>query len=249
MEKFLGKLRDKYRPLIAKTKDAVEEDRLRQEAKTEVDAIKKGYVEFDGKSSGWNVSFLKGEFTHGNDEAMIVVRDGNSQNFYFFIGGKLWKWYKAFDAAVFPAGNFGTFAQGVQRRFGPAKDVSAEIRQGEGERHWLEWQDKQTRLRAIDLTDFYGFYSLVFEDKGTVDKLATLRTTKEEVADKKHAMVESVTSERSNVNDDAPDVVDRITGRTRQIEQAPERRTRPRRHPARPRRRRAARKRKHPGEG
>ena len=76
------------------------------------------------------MSFLKGEFTHGNDEAMIVVRDGNSQNFYFFIGGKLWKWYKAFDASVFPAGNFGTFAQGVQRRFGPAKDVSAEIRAG-----------------------------------------------------------------------------------------------------------------------
>jgi hypothetical protein len=222
MEKFLGKLRDKYRPLLAKTKDAVEEDRLRQEAKTELDAIKKSYVEFDGKSTGWNASFLKGEFTHGNDEAMMVVRDGNSQNFYFFIGGKFWKWYKAFDASVFPAGNFSTFASGVQRRFGPAKDVTAEIREGEGQRHWLEWQDKQTRLRAIDLTDFYGFYSLVFEEKQTVDKLATLRTTKEERGEKKHAMVESVTTERSETNDDSRNIVDRITGRTRQIEQAPE---------------------------
>ena len=42
----------------------------------------------------------------------------------------------------------------------------------------------------------------MFEEKSTVDKLATLRTTKEESGDKKHAMVESVTSERSNVNDD-----------------------------------------------
>ena len=222
MEKFLGKLRDKYRPLIAKTKDAVEEDRLRQEAKTEIDAIKKSYVEFDGKSSGWNVSFLKGEFTHGNDEAMLVVKDGNSQNFYFFIGGKLWKWYKAFDASVFPAGNFATFAGGVQKRFGPAKDVKGEMRSGEGERHWLEWQDKQTRLRAVDLSGFYGFYSLVFEEKQTVDKLATLRTTKEERGEKKHAMVESVTSERSEINDGSSNIVDRITGRTRQIEQAPE---------------------------
>ncbi len=222
MEKFLGKLRDKYRPLLGKTKDAVEEDRLRQEAKNEIDAIKKSYVEFDGKSTGWNVSFLKGEFTHGNDEAMLVVRDGNSQNFYFFIGGKLWKWYKAFDAAVFPAGNFAAFASGVQRRFGPAKDVTGEIQPGEGDRHWLEWQDKQTRLRAVDLSGFYGFYSLVFEEKQTVDKLATLRTTKEETGDKRHAMVESVTSERTETNDGSSNIVDRITGRTRQIEQAPE---------------------------
>ena len=106
MEKFVGKLRDKYRPLIAKTKDAVEEDRLRQEAKTELEAIKKGFVEFNGTSSGWNVSFLKGEFTHGNDESMSSYATSNSQNFYFFIGGKLWKWYKAFDAAVFPRRNF-----------------------------------------------------------------------------------------------------------------------------------------------
>ena len=37
-----------------------------------------------GSSSG-SVSFLKGEFTHGNGESMFVVRDKNSQNFYFFI--------------------------------------------------------------------------------------------------------------------------------------------------------------------
>jgi hypothetical protein len=222
MSKFLNKVKEKYRPLIAKTKDAVQEDRLRQEARAEIEAIKKGAVDFDGKSTGWNVSFLKGEFTNGNDESMLVVRDGNSQNFYFFIGGKLWKWYKAFDASVFPAGNFGVFASGVQRRFGPAKDVQGELQSGEGQRHWLEWQDKQSRLRAIDLTDFYGFYSLVFEEKATVDNLARLRTNKEEVSDKKHAMVESVTGERSKNPDDSSNVVDRITGRLRQKEQAPE---------------------------
>src|SRR5262245_1187004 len=201
-KKLIDKVKDHYKPLIGKTKDAVEEDRLRNAANNEIKKIKDSFVEFRGTSTGWDVSFLRGEFTHGNDEAMIVMRDQNSQNFYFFIGGKLWKWYKAFDASVFPAGNFGTFANGVQRRFGPAKDVSAELRPGEGQRHWLEWQDKATRLRAVDLSDFYGFYSLVFEEKQTVDKLATLRTTKEESGDKRHAMVDSVTSERSDVKDD-----------------------------------------------
>ncbi len=222
MNKFLGKIKEKYRPLVGKTKDAVEEDRLRQEAKQEMDAIRKGYVEFDGRSSGWNVSFLKGEFTHNNDEAMLVIRDSNSQNFYFFIGGKLWKWYKAIDASVFPVGNFQQFATAVQRRFGNAKEAKGELKPGEGERQWLEWQDKQTRLRAIDETGFYGFYSLVFEDKNTVNNLANLRKQGDDDGKKQHAMVESVTSERTEQPDSAPNIVDRITGRIRQNEQAPE---------------------------
>lgn len=220
---FTDKVKEKYRPQLAKTKDAVEEDRLRQQARQEVDAIRKGYVEFDGKSTGWDVSFLKAEFSHNNDEAMLVVRDNNSQNFYFLIGGKLWKWYKAFDASVFPQGNFATFGGSVQRRFGPAKEVQGELRPGEGQLHWLEWQDKQSRLRAIDETAFYGFYCLVFEEKATGDNLARLRTHgdgNEKGGDKRHALVESVTSDRGADPDSSPNVVDRITGHLRKNEQA-----------------------------
>jgi hypothetical protein len=122
---------------------------------------------------------------------------------------------------VFPVGNFQQFASAVQRRFGNAKESQGELRSGEGERKWLEWQDKQTRLRAIDQTDFYGFYCLVFEEKQTLDNLANLRKHQDEGSDKRHAMVESVTSERTEQPDDAPNIVDRITGKIRQNEQAP----------------------------
>jgi hypothetical protein len=210
------KIKEKYRPLIAKTKDAVEEDRLRQEARQELDAIKKGTVDFDGRSTGWDVSFLKGEFTQNNNESMLVVRDGNSQNFYFFIEGKLWKWYKAFDAAVFPAGNFGVFAATLEKRFGDGKEGEA------GKRKWLQWQDKATQLRAVDETDFYGFYCLVFEEKATVDQLAKLRTNSGESDDKKHAFVEAVTSGRTENPDDSSNIADRISGRIRQREDAPD---------------------------
>ena len=216
------KVKEKYRPQLAKTKDAVEEDRLRLEAKNELDAIKKGVVDFDGRSSGWDVGFLKGEFTQNNGESMIVVRDANSQNFYFFMGGKLWKWFKAFDASVFPGSNFNTFASAVKGRFGgEGKEIKAEMRPGEGQRRWLEWQDPQTRLRAIDNTGFYGFFCLVFEEKGTVDRLASLRSNAPESSDKKHALVEAVTGERAHDPDDAPNIADRISGRIRQNEQAP----------------------------
>jgi hypothetical protein len=220
---FIEKIKAKYKPLIAKTKDAVEEDRLRQVAKQELSRIREGYVEFDGKSTGWDVSFLKGEFSQKNDEAMLVVRDENSQNFYFFIGGKLWKWYKAFDASVFPANNFGSFAGAVQRRFGDAKEAKGELRKGAGERQWLEWQDKETRLRAVDETDFYGFYCLVFESKDTLGNLAKLRTVDDDKGDGKHALVEAVTTDDTTAedSDDSSNIVDRLTGKIRQREDAP----------------------------
>ena len=215
MKYFITRVKDEYRPLVAKTHDAVEEDRLRQEASEKIKAIRDGYVEFNGRSTGWDVSFLKGEFTHNNGESMLVVRDDNSQNFYFFIDGKLWKWYKAFDANVFPSGNFKRFAGAVTRKFGDAKPAEGEPAPGVGKRRWLEWQDKQTRLRAVDQSSFYGFYCLVFEEKNTVKRLASLRTNVRDSGPKTHALVDSVTSGDSVESDESPNIVDRITGKLR----------------------------------
>ena len=176
LKKQIEKVKEHYRPLVAKTHDAVEEDNLRQRAGDEIKRIRESYIEFTGTSTGWDVSFLRGQFTHGNGESMLVVRDNNSQNFYFFFGGKLWKWYKAFDAEVFPVGNFDAFAGAVTRKYGAAKDAHGELSPRSGDRHWLEWQDAKTRLRAVDQSDFYGFYCMVFEDKATVANLSHLRT-------------------------------------------------------------------------
>lgn len=214
-KKLIDGVKEKYRPLVAKTKDAVEEDRLRTAASDEMKRIRDSYVEFKGTSTGWDVSFLKGEFTHGNNESMIVQRDKNSQNFYFFINSKLWKWYKAFDAEVFKAGDFAGFADAVQRRFGPAKDASGELAPGAGNRHWLEWQDDSTRLRAVDQSDFYGFYCLVFEERATVNNLAKLRSNTRQVASKQNSVIDAVTTPVDRDPDAQPDVVDRITGKSR----------------------------------
>ena len=220
-QKLIDKVKERFRPLVAKARDAVEEDNYRQKASTEIKKIRDSFVEFRGTSTGWDVSFLRGEFTHGNDESMLVMRDENSQNFYFFFGGKLWKWYKAFDAEVFSAGDFSGFAGAVQRRFGPAKDGRGELSSGTGERHWLEWQDDKSRLRAVDQTDFYGFYCLVFEDKATVANLGRLRTNTRDVGPKQHSLVEAVTAPGSDSPDNSPDIADRITGKIRARQDAP----------------------------
>lgn len=216
---FRDKIRETYRVRLSKAPGTIEEDRIRHEMDEELRRLRESYVRFDGERTGWDLSFLRGEFTHGNRESMLVYRDENSQNFYFFIQGRLWKWYKAFDAEVFQGQSFQQFAEAVQGRFGPAVERTGRLVPNGPEQHWLEWQDDSTRLRAIDQTRFYGFYCLVFEDKDTLRRLDSLRTnTIDTTAQQGHSLVDSVTlPEGGEVesDDSHADIVDRITGNIR----------------------------------
>jgi hypothetical protein len=223
VQKYLSdQVRERYRKPLAKATDGIEEDRLTTVQNQELKKIRESYVQFDGQTTGWDLGFLREEFTHNNGESMLVSKDSNSQNYYFFINDRLWKWYKALNIEVFEGKSFETFADAIQKKFGKAKDATGELAPGTGQRHWLEWQDNGTRLRAVDQTSFYGFYCLVFEDKDTLGKLASLRKNVSEKGGKTHAMVEAVTSSSNMMAnpDESPNIVDRITGRNRTKEQA-----------------------------
>ena len=222
VEYFTSALRDKYKPLLAKASGALEEDKLRARQKDELNKLKSTLVDFNGKKTGWDVSFLKGEFTHYNAESLFVVTDDTSENYYFFIQNKLWKWYKAFNAEAFEGKSFEQFSEAVQARYGKAQVREGEATHGGGKQKWLEWQDAGRRLRAVDNKQFYGFYSLVFEDKATLRRLPELRTSKVAEKSKGNALIESVTSaEAATEPDSNPDVVDRITGKNRNRQGAP----------------------------
>jgi hypothetical protein len=222
---FGTKIRERFRERLTKAPGAIEEDRIRLEMEGEIRRLRESYTRFEGTRSGWDLSFLRGEFTHGNRESMLVYRDENSQNFYFFIGGRLWKWFKAFDASVFQGQSFEQFAQAVQGRFGPAVERRGRLIENGPEQHWLEWQDASTRLRAIDQTRFYGFYCLVFEDKETLRRLPELRRNTINQDNQGHALVDSVMLPEGGAapsSGDSPnaDIVDRITGNVRRVQQA-----------------------------
>lgn len=223
VQKYLAdQIRERYRKPLAKATDGIEEDRLTTVQNQELKKLRESYVQFDDQATGWDLGFLREEFTHNNGESMLVSKDSNSQNYYFFINDRLWKWYKALNIEVFEGKSFETFADSIQKKFGKAKEVTGELAPGTGQRHWLEWQDNSTRLRAVDQTSFYGFYCLVFEDKDTLGKLASLRKNVSEKTGKTHAMIEAVTS-NSNLTanpDESPNIVDRITGRNRTKEEA-----------------------------
>jgi hypothetical protein len=217
IKKFTDEIREKYKPLLAKATGAIEEDKLRGQMRNELGKIRSSVVDFNGTKTGWDASFLKSEFTHNNGESMFVVGDSNSQNYYFFFNNKLWKWYKAFNAEAFQGKKFDQFADALQGRFGKAA-----AREGEAKQHWLEWQDNATRLRAVDNNQFYGFYCLVFEDKGTLKHLAELRRNRPDTGSKGNVLVESVTSGEQGPSDGNPDIIDRITGKIRHRQDAPE---------------------------
>jgi hypothetical protein len=221
LQTAMNAVKEKYKPLIAKSTGAIEEDKLRAKQRDELARIRSSLVEFNGTKTGWDVSFLKGEFTHGNQESMFVVNDDTSQNYYFFIQGKLWKWYKAFNTAVFQGKNFDQFADAIQGRYGKAQQREGELVPGQGKQRWLEWQDEKTRARAIDNGQFYGFYCLVFDDESTLARLDELRPNKGANKANTNAMVEAVTS-GDDEGDSNKDVVDRITGNMRVRQQAPE---------------------------
>ncbi len=224
LERFTAGIKEKYRPQIAKATGAIEEDKLRAKMRDELGRIKTSLVEFNGKKTGWDVSFLKGEFTHHNNESLFVVNDQNSQNYYFFINGKLWKWFKAFNTSTFEGKNFDQFAAAIQGRYGKAQAREGELTAGSGKQRWLEWQDGDSRLRAIDNSQFYGFFCLVFEHKETLRRLPELRTAAQDKGHDKNAMVDSVTSGVGDEDsaDNNQDVIDRITGKIRHRQDAPE---------------------------
>jgi hypothetical protein len=154
--------------------------------KSKLAGLEASYVEFDGTPSQWDKTPLSEEYTHGNDEAMMTVEgDDGARNYYFFIGGELWKWVKLYPAAAFGGRDFQRFSTAMERRFGKkGHSKSGEINPGSGKSYkFVEYMDRNTRVRAVDKLKDHGRYALVFESLGTVRSLAALRSNSPRRAD------------------------------------------------------------------
>jgi len=216
LEYYRGFLRAQFQPRL-KNLGMLEQARVVEQRESAMRTIERTYVEFDGAQAhrGWDSSFVGDEYTHGNNEAMLVYEDARgNREFFFFINDRLWKRVQARNTGGARI-DFDDFSAQLEALFGPGRRVM------EGTRlRTVEWQDDATRLHVVDNTTFFSAFCLVYQEVATMSQLATLRrntlpgrNTRRSVAQVEPADPNGATTGA----DHNADIVDRITGKIRRI--------------------------------
>jgi hypothetical protein len=170
-------------------RDVMRQDALYQEAQERYRRFHDNFVTFDGQKTGWDVSPVATEFTHGNGEAMLVVATAHSRDLYFFMHGKLWKWYReltpdAPELSDDPMAAFNT-------RFGRGKPQRERLDEMGVAYTGATWSDEGTRVTALERG---SDTCLIFEDARVTQQLVVLRHNVQPKTEKARAAlaVESV---------------------------------------------------------
>lgn len=208
--RFESQVRAAYSEQLKNSGGLVEEDRIRGNMLRDIAKLKKSYVEFKGQRTGFEGSLIENEFTHNNNESMVMWDAGKYVEYMFFFEGRFWKRLRAFRKDQINNLDFDAYVGTLQNRFGQGKEIMS----ADGQFVTFKWKNKDTYMTAEDRSGFYGVYCLVFSARLTEDNLAKLRTnadrndgsTKENVS----SMVETVTSGESSDHHDA--VIDSYTG-------------------------------------
>lgn len=162
-----------YNAEIAKTKDAGKQAKLKADLKRAQADVGKSQVEFTGAKSRWDSSPVAGEFTHDNGETMLVAKGPDADSYYFFVNSRLWKVVKVVDKQH--AGDFKKFSKSVEDKYGKGRSKKGEVTPGQGPTQFVEYMDRNSRMRAADASDKRGGYALIFEEMATVRELASTR--------------------------------------------------------------------------
>jgi hypothetical protein len=212
-----------YLPLL-KNKGQVEQDRLMQERDAIVASLRRSYLQFNGSvpQRRWDTSFVGSEYTHNNNESMILYENPRSgdREFYFFFNDRLWKRFQARNVPRGSQLDFATFSQSLDGLFG--SPGLRRMRPGQADQlESVQWQDASTRLRVVDQSTFYGAFCLVYEDKSVLGRLAELRRNQPAKVDSATPTTLPGETVMGNVETDMnTDVVDRITGKIRRVQTA-----------------------------
>jgi len=121
------KVRDQYEAKLKKAKGASKATLERQLASKVKEIEKASVIEFSGKRSRWDSSPIAGEFGYDSNESMLTFNDGESDNYYFFVDGSLWKWVRLYPASTFGGRNFGKFSSAIEKKLKPVNTSSTGV--------------------------------------------------------------------------------------------------------------------------
>jgi hypothetical protein len=146
---------------------------LKSEYSRRLRDFKSSLVKFKGHSR-WDGTSISEEYTHGNGESMMVLQGADFDNYYFFMDGRLWKWVRTMPARSFRS--YKKFSRSIEKKFGNGYEKQGETTPGSGrEYRFIEFLDRNSRLRAVDRSSAHRDYALIFEEMATVRNLHTLR--------------------------------------------------------------------------
>lgn len=169
---FKARLRAQYDQEAKLERDILRQDALYQKAKARYEQIKDSFVRFDEKKNGWDVSPIAAEFRRGSEESMLVVRSAESHDYYFFIHGRLWKWYRELEPSTVGAGGFDGTAEMMRGQLGAAAQAAPPRSEGEPALPGLSWDTTTTR---VSLVQRGAVACLIFESQSTLAELPRLR--------------------------------------------------------------------------
>jgi hypothetical protein len=167
-----SQIRAEYESQIKFERDVMRQDALYQQARERAHRLSENFVTFEGPKNGWDVSPIAGEFTRGNREAMLVVTGKHTRDMYFFIQGRLWKWYREVSPEAVSAANAAEALAVLSQRFGPGSPQQDRRDESSGPYEGATWSDESTRVTALRRG---GDTCLIFEDRRTLEKLVALR--------------------------------------------------------------------------
>ena len=210
-------LTERHAPELAKMTDVYAQTQVRKQIKSDVEAVKKSYIKFEGQKTGWDVSIIEGEFLQKNGEAMMLYRENDAasgrdqQRFFFFKDDKLWKQFIAFNMEPYKGKTFTDFREAMEARYGKGAPI---VRRGlDHQDHTVAvaWRSGGTYLRAVDLMQFYANFCIAFSDASVEKQMDIARA---ERAPKTPGVRAVVTDAKGadRMNDPNADVIDRIIG-------------------------------------
>jgi len=171
------KLAAQYNEQIAKVKDPSKQAKLKADLKRAQGEVDRSLTNFEGGRSRWDQSPVAGEFNYDNNESMLVAKGEGIGSYYFFVGGRLWKLVEITDKAA-AGGDFKKFSQAIEDKFGKGRPKKGELTPGQGSTQWIEYLDRNSRMRAADDNGKRGGFTMVYEEMATVRELASLHPKK-----------------------------------------------------------------------
>jgi len=176
---------------LAKTSIGPELAALEHQREQVKSAFLRSYIEFGSTPTGYDATALRDEYTYNNHESLMFVEREGKRRYLFFFNDRLWKVYD--EVPLLSADGAATAFGDIAQRLGDALSVTfraptkhaaattSNASKGAPANVWqpatLESSDAETHVRLIDRSA-ERVVAIVFEDAGTVSKLAALRSTK-----------------------------------------------------------------------